>query len=168
MYNLIHSFVYRLILITLLLLFLQNCSGTVYFSKPLDNSPPLTMIDPLPVELSPKLINLVETAETSRFRYKVLVGNAFKSCFRYSYKPKGQLDLIDSQMSTATSDKLSLGSNFICDYTITVSLKTAKRKESITAYGNGTSGLKLSHAAQYAVENAVLDLYKKVEAIMSE
>ena len=74
MYNLIHSSVYRLILITLLLLFLQNCSGTVYFSKPLDNSPPLTMIDPLPVELSPKLINLVETAETSRFRYKVLVG----------------------------------------------------------------------------------------------
>jgi hypothetical protein len=69
-------------------------------------------------------------------------------------------------MSTNTGESISLESNFICDYTITVYLKTAKRKESITAHGNGTSGLKLSHAAQYAVENAVLDLYKKVEAIM--
>jgi hypothetical protein len=168
MHNVIRTFIKRLILILVLFLFLQSCTGTVDFSKPLYDSPPLKMIDPMPLELSPKLINLVETAETSKFSYKVLAGKAFKSCFRYSYKPKGQLDLIDSQMSTNTGESISLGSNFICDYTITVSLKTAKRKETITAHGNGTSGLKLSHAAQYAVENAVLDLYKKVEAIMSE
>lgn len=168
MHNLIRTSINKLIVIFILYLFLQGCTGTVDFSKPLYDSPPLKMIDPMPLELSPKLVNLVETAETPKYNYKILAGNAFKSCFRYSYKPKGQLDLIDSQMSTKTGESLSLRSNFICDYTVTVSLKTANRKETITAHGNGTSGLKLSHAAQYAVENAVLDLYKKVEAIMDE
>ncbi|MGD2272349.1 MAG: hypothetical protein PVI06_18250 [Desulfobacterales bacterium] len=168
MHNLRRCIAGRTVLLMLVFLFLQNCTGTVDFSMPLENSPPLEMIDPLPVELSPRLINLVETSETSRYRHELLVGNAIKSCFRYTYKPKGKLDLVDSQMSTTTSDTLSLKSNFACEYTLTVSLTTAGGKETVTAHGKAFSGLKPSEAAQYAVEYAVLDLYKKIESLLSE
>lgn len=114
---------------------------------------------PLQVSLSPELGGLVEIAYVLGSKSEILVGSALKRVFKKTDAPQAELDLINSEIDTVTSDVMLIGTNFTCFYSITVAFVSKDLNEIIYARSVGNS-------PKAAIEDIVLEIYHQVKYLM--
>lgn len=146
-------------------IFLCGCTKRIDFKT--FSSHEIYKVKPLNVSLDEKLSNLVE--ETQWIDVATLeVHGLLSRVFNGTSESKYGLIYVDSSISTNGSDVMLIGTRFDTRYNLAVNLidKSANRKKYFDVFGKGTSYSGPITSSPAAVEDAVLKLYRRIEATL--
>ncbi len=152
-----------------LLLALAGCSTPVVVDPTAANRE--TLITPqsaVPaVRLSTQLATLENDVSDFGFKFRAQSGKVFRQVFTGGEDAPAMLDLVNVNISKSSSDLMILATKTQIVFQVSVSLRAADgQKHVLSSTGVGSTAWSIDRAMREAMEKAVLDLGKQVEAIL--
>lgn len=159
----------RIIILALALLALAGCSTPAIVDPTAAKRE--TLITPeavvSDVRLSTQLATLESDVKDFGVLFRAQSGKVFREVFTGGEDATASLDLVSVNISKSSSDLMLLATKTQIVFQVSVALRTADgQKHVLSSTGVGSTAWTIDRAMREAMEKAVLDLGKQVQAVL--